>query len=49
MGMLVPPPEMSDADYSAYYARLIRQTFDMPPTAFVMAAENVDFGSLYGQ
>lgn len=49
MGMLAPTPEVSDADYSAYYARLIHHTGDMPTTAFVMVAENVDFGSLYGK
>lgn len=49
MGLLAPTPEISDEDYSAYYARLIQHTGDMPPTAFIMAAENVDFGSLYGR
>ena len=43
MGM--PPPEDGEslASYSGRYERLMKHTEDMPPTAFVLTAQDIDF------
>jgi len=48
MGMRPPGEEESIEDYSRYYGNLIETTKDMPPLAFVLAAEPIEFQQLIG-
>jgi solute carrier family 12 (sodium/potassium/chloride transporter), member 2 len=47
LGMQAPASGQTDEEYSGYYEHLIHETAGMPPTAFVMAAEDVDFMSIF--
>lgn len=48
MGMRPPGPEESIEAYSAYYGNLMEATRDMPPLAFVLAAEAIEFRRVIG-
>ncbi|MBN2685314.1 MAG: hypothetical protein JXR40_08540 [Pontiellaceae bacterium] len=48
MGMRPPQPDESKSDYSRYYETLIESTTDMPPLAFVLAAEPLEFQRIIG-
>ena len=48
MGMRPPGEHESIEDYSHYYGTLIETTKDMPPLAFVLAAEPIEFQQLIG-
>lgn len=43
MGMPPPAPDESLDSYSVRYQLLMKQTEDMPPTAFVLTAQEIDF------
>lgn len=47
MGIRPPAPEEAASDYSSYYSNLLEKTESMPPTAFVMANENIDFHRIF--
>lgn len=48
MGMRPPHEDESHEDYSRYYANLMEATNDMPPLAFVLAAEDIEFRQVIG-
>jgi len=48
MGMRPPGDEESMEDYGRYYGNLIEITRDMPPLAFVLAAEPIQFQQIIG-
>lgn len=47
IGLRPPDPEESVEAYSQYYADLLKKTDDFPPTAIVMAAENIEFDRIF--
>ncbi|HSR87315.1 MAG TPA: hypothetical protein VLL07_00045, partial [Pontiella sp.] len=48
MGMRPPREDESIEDYGRYYGTLIETTKNMPPLAFVLAAEPIEFQQLIG-
>ncbi len=48
MGMRPPGDDESTEDYSRYYETLMQATHDMPPLAFVLAAEPIQFQQIIG-
>ncbi len=48
MGMRPPGEEETLEDYSRYYGNLMEATKDMPPLAFVLAAEDIEFRQVIG-
>jgi hypothetical protein len=48
MGMRPPGEEESIEDYSGYYGNLMETTTEMPPLAFVLAAEAIEFRKVIG-
>ncbi len=48
MGMRPPEPDESVDAYSRYYAMLIETSRNMPPVAFVLAAEAIEFRKVIG-
>lgn len=48
MGMRPPKHEESREEYGQYYANLMSSTNDMPPLAFVLAAEDIEFRQVIG-
>jgi len=48
MGMRQPEADESVEDYSRYYGTLIESTRNMPPVAFVLAAEAIEFRKVIG-
>ncbi|MDZ8118349.1 hypothetical protein [Pontiella agarivorans] len=48
MGMRPPLLDESDEEYGRYYESLMASTRDMPPTAFVLAAEKIEFREVIG-
>jgi len=48
MGMRPPGEEESIEEYSGYYGNLMETTQDMPPLAFVLAAEEIEFRQVIG-
>ncbi len=49
IGMRAPGEDESTDAYSEYYADLLRRTKNMPPTAFVLAAEEIEFQTIFRQ
>ena len=49
LGMRPPAAEEKVSAYRVYYSSLISRTDGLPPTAFVLAAENVDFFSIFDE
>jgi amino acid transporter len=47
LGLRPPGEEEPAVEYSAYYERLLVETRDLPPTALLMAAEQVDFWRIF--
>jgi nucleotide-binding universal stress UspA family protein len=47
LGLRPPDPEETDDDYSRYYAGLIARTDGFPPTAMVLAAEEIEFRRIF--
>ncbi|MGA1869581.1 MAG: amino acid permease [bacterium] len=47
LGMKAPYPDESPEAYAAYYENLIKSTKKFPPLAFVLAAEEINFSSLF--
>ena len=47
LGIRAPEPEEPAEDYASYYASLIEHTEGLPPTALVLAAEDLDFRKLF--
>jgi len=47
LGMRAPEPDESPEDYGRYCQELIAHTEDLPPTAMVMAAEDVEFDRIF--
>ncbi len=48
MGMRPPGEEESIEEYSRYYGNLMEATLEMPPLAFVLAAEAIEFREVIG-
>jgi len=48
MGMRPPGEEESIEEYSGYYGNLMETTTEMPPLAFVLAAEDIEFREVIG-
>lgn len=48
MGMRPPADDESNEDYSRYYGTLIETTQNMPPVAFVLASEDIEFRKVIG-
>ena len=48
MGMRPPGEEESVEEYSGYYGNLMEATLEMPPLAFVLAAEAIEFRKVIG-
>ncbi|QBG48008.1 Na-K-Cl cotransporter [Verrucomicrobia bacterium S94] len=48
MGMRPPRSDEPDEEYGRYYESLMASTRDMPPTAFVLAAEKIEFREVIG-
>ena len=48
MGMRAPGEEETDEEYSRYYGNLMEVTGNMPPLAFVLAAEAIEFRQVIG-
>jgi amino acid transporter len=48
MGMRPPGKEESIEEYSGYYGNLMKTTTEMPPLAFVLAAEDIEFREVIG-
>lgn len=48
MGMRPPGDEESIPDYSRYYENLMETTHDMPPLAFILASEAIEFRKVIG-
>jgi solute carrier family 12 sodium/potassium/chloride transporter 2 len=48
MGMRPPGEDESTEDYGRYYGNLIETTKEMPPVAFVLAAEPIEFQQIIG-
>jgi len=48
MGMRPPLEDETDEDYGTYYGNLMEATKDMPPLAFVLAAEAIEFRQVIG-
>jgi len=49
LGMRPPAEEETLEAYKAYYEGIEKQTRDLPPTAFVLAAESIDFFGIFQQ
>jgi hypothetical protein len=47
LGLRPPGEEEPAEEYSAYYERLLVETRDLPPTALLMATEQVDFWRIF--
>jgi hypothetical protein len=47
LGLRPPGEEESAEEYSAYYERLLIETRELPPTALLMATEQVDFWRIF--
>jgi amino acid transporter len=48
LGMRPPDEDESQEDYSRYYGNLMQTTKEMPPVAFVLAAEDIEFRRVIG-
>ena len=48
MGMRPPQDDETTWEYSRYYETLLNSTVDMPPLAFVLAAEPIEFQRIIG-
>ena len=48
MGMRPPGEEEPDETYARYYGNLMKATEEMPPLAFVLAAEAIEFRKVIG-
>lgn len=48
MGMRPPSEDESIEDYSRYYGSLMEVTKDMPPLAFILASEKIEFRKVIG-
>jgi len=48
MGMRPPSAEETAEEYSTYYGNLMETTTGMPPLAFILAAENIEFRQVIG-
>ncbi|VGO17112.1 hypothetical protein PDESU_05707 [Pontiella desulfatans] len=48
MGMRAPYEDETDDAYAEYYGNLMEATKEMPPLAFVLAAENIEFRKVIG-
>jgi len=49
LGMRSPEPEESIEDYTGYYRLLLAQTEGLPVAALVLAAEDIDFYSIFDE
>lgn len=49
LGLRAPAEGETDESYSQYYEQLVSRTRDFPVTAFVLAAEPIDFGQVFKQ
>jgi hypothetical protein len=47
LGIRMPGDEESAEEYSEYYRRLLEETRDLPPTALLMAAEQIEFWRMF--
>lgn len=47
LGMRSPEKDEATEQYMMYYKNLLEQTRELPPSAFVMATENVDFYNIF--
>lgn len=47
LGIRAPSLDESPEAYSQYYAQLLAQTDKLPPTALVLAAEEIDFSAIF--
>jgi hypothetical protein len=47
LGIRTPGEEETPEEYSDYYRRLLEQTRELPPTALLMAAEQIDFRRIF--
>ena len=47
LGVRAPQEDENAEQYSKYYEALLQKTKDLPPTAFVLAAEEMDFYSIF--
>jgi hypothetical protein len=47
LGIRVPGEDETPEEYSEYYRRLLDMTRGLPPTALLMAAEQVDFWRIF--
>jgi amino acid transporter len=48
MGMRPPKKDETDDEYGSYYGTLMEASSQMPPLAFVLAAENIEFRKVIG-
>jgi amino acid transporter len=49
MGIRAPQEDEDAEQYAKYYEALLEKTSDMPPVAFVLAAEEMDFYSIFNE
>ncbi|OVE74374.1 hypothetical protein BVX94_00545, partial [bacterium B17] len=47
LGIRAPEEDETVDQYTRYYQNLLEQTGELPPAAFVMASENVDFYGIF--
>jgi hypothetical protein len=47
LGMRPPDPDESPQRYAAYYEKLIKSTEKFPPSALVLASENINFSDIF--
>ncbi len=47
LGLRPPEPDEAPEDYRDYYVQLLASTNDLPATAFVLAAEDIDFQRIF--
>ena len=47
MGIRSPREDETPGEYRQYYANLLKRTDNLPPTALVLAAEEVDFSAIF--
>lgn len=49
LGMRAPNPDETVDAYQTYYRTLLAQTADLPPTALVLAAEDMDYYAIFDE
>jgi hypothetical protein len=47
LGLRPPAPEETIEEYSQYYKNIIQQTRIIPPMAYVLSSEDIDFQKIF--